>query len=50
MNEQQQKQRFDDIDEKLDKIEKMLKEGYVNNLFQYVQTIMSELRDIRARL
>lgn len=50
MNEQQLKQRLDDIDGKLDRIEKMLKKGYVENLFQYVQALMNELRNIRAKL
>jgi len=50
MNEQQLKQRLDEIDEKLSKIEKMLKDGYVQNLFQYVQALMNELKEIKSRL
>jgi len=49
MNEQQLKQRLDDIDEKLNEIEKMLKDGYVQNLFQYMQALMKELKEIKSR-
>jgi len=50
MDEQQLKQRLDDIDEKLNKIEKILEKGYVENLFQYVQALMTELKQIKSRL
>lgn len=50
MDEQQLKQRLDDIDEKLNGIEKILEKGYVENLFQYVQALMAELKQIKSRL
>ena len=50
MNEQQLRQRLDDIDEKLNKIEKILEKGYVENLLQYVQALMTELKQIKSRL
>jgi len=50
MKEEELKQRLDDIDERLNKIQKLLEKGYVQNLYEYAQTIMNELRAIRDRL